>query len=212
MTISKHDLFCFFSGFSIQDVELHDYEVNLDRGLIILSCHNMSNYFLCKDDYIQLDGVLFQIMETSGAFFRASTTIELAENTSIMSLSVGSRLNLGVLAEKDLAHERLWMLQPSALGQASFLKSSVQDGHEYTLKLEFEASLELSSMIHQDSHLGLAGTSLTARDVLKEDGLIKFSIYCGRETREKTQFNERLPSGTQVNISEAAAIVDRTCL
>lgn len=211
MARSKNDLFCFFSGFAHQDIEVTDYQENLDLETILLSCHNTGEHSLFQDDYIQLDGVLFQIIETSGSSFKACTTFELANHTSIKNISSGSKLTLGILAEKDIAHDRLWMLQPSALSQVTYLNCSVQDGHEHTLKLDFEAPLDLASVIHQDCHLGLAGSSLTAREVSNDSFLIKFSIYCGRETREKSQFNERLKPGTRVNITEPGEIADRTC-
>lgn len=211
MTRSKKDLFCFFSGFAHQDIEVNDYQENLDLRTILLTCSNTGKYSLSEEDYIQLDGVLFQIIETSGACFKASTTFELANCTSIKNISPGSKLTLGILAEKDIMHDRLWMLQPSALSQVTYRSCSVLDGHEHTLKLDFEAPLDLASVVHQDCHLGLAGASLTAREVSSDELLIKFSIYCGRETREKSQFNERLKPGTRVNITEPGAIEDRTC-
>lgn len=211
MAKSKNDLFCFFSGFAHQDIEVHDYLENIELKTILLTCRNTGKHVLSKDDYIQLDGVLFQIIETSGSCFKACSTFELANNTSIKNINTGSKLTLGILAEKDIAHDRLWMLQPSALSQVRYLNCSVLDGHEYTLKLDFEAPLELASVIHQDCHLGLAGSSLTAREVSSDSHLIKFSIYCGRETREKSQFNEYLKPGVRVNITEPGEIEDRTC-
>lgn len=211
MAISKNDLFCFFSGFAHQEIEVCDYQENIDIGTILLTCHNLGKHALSKDDYIQMDGVLFQIIETSGSRFIACTTFELANLTSIKNISCGSKLALGILAEKDITHDRLWMLQPSASGLVTYLNCSVLDGHEHTLKLDFAAPLDLAPVIHEDCHLGLAGSGLTAREVSRDSFLIKFSIYCGRETREKSQFNERLKPGTQINITEPGAIEDRTC-
>ncbi|MGQ3889066.1 hypothetical protein ACQUW5_08545 [Legionella sp. CNM-1927-20] len=78
--------------------------------------------------------------------------------------------------------------------------------HQHTLKLDFEASTDLAPIIQEEHHLGLAGSSLTAREVVKENNLVKFSIYCGRETQESTQFNATLKPDTQVNITEPAKI------
>ncbi|WP_238552797.1 hypothetical protein, partial [Legionella oakridgensis] len=211
MPRSNDDLFCFFSGFAHQDIEVHEYQEHLETKTVILTCHNLGKHSLSKDDYIQLDGVLFQVIETNGSYFKACSTFELVNDTSIKNLSPGSKLTLGILAEKDISHEQLWMLQPSALSQVTYLSCSVLHGHEHTLKLDFEAPPNLASVIHQDCHLGLAGSSLTARDVSKESHLIKFSIYCGRETREKSQFNQTLKPGTRINITEPAEIEDRTC-
>ncbi len=211
MARSKNDLFCFFSVFAHQDIDVTDYQENHDLETILLTCHNAGEHSLFQDDYIHLDGVLFQIIETSSSSFKACTTFELANHTSIKNISPGKKLTLGILAEKDIAHDRLWMLQPSALSQVTYLNCSVQEGHEHTLKLDFEAPLDLAPVIHQDCHLGLAGSSLTVREVSNDDFLIRFSIYCGRETREKSQFNERLKPGTRVNITEPGEIADRTC-
>ncbi|WP_019217761.1 hypothetical protein [Legionella tunisiensis] len=211
MPRSMNDLFCFFSGFAHQDIEVNDYQENLELGTILLTCRNTGKHLLSKDDYIQLDGVLFQIVESKDSCFKACSTFELVNNTSVKNISLGSKLTLGILAEKDIAHDRLWMLQPSALSQVTYLNCSVLEGHEHTLKLDFEAPLALAPIIHQDCHLGLAGSSLTAREVSSADLLLKFSIYCGRETREESQFNERLNPGSRINITEPGEIVDRTC-
>ena len=209
MPRSNDDLFCFFSGFAHQDVIVDGYQEDRELKIVILTCRNISHHQLSSDDYIQLDGVLFQIIENSSSYFKACSTFELVNDTSVRNIDLGSRLTLGILAEKDLSHERLWMLQPSVLSQVTYLNCSELDGHEHTLKLNFEASASLASVIHQDCHLGLAGSSLTAREVSSDSHLIKFSIYCGRETREKSQFNQSLRPGTRVNITESAEIEDR---
>ena len=100
----------------------------------------------------------------------------------------------------------MWMLQPSALGEVTYRGYSVLDGHEHTLKMDFEAPAEMAPLIHEDCHLGLAGSSLTARKVVTDSHLIKFSIYCGRETREHSQFNQDLLPGTRVNITQPGEI------
>jgi hypothetical protein len=41
---------------------------------------------------------------------KASSTIELVDNTSIKRAKSGDKLALGILAEKDLAHDCMWML------------------------------------------------------------------------------------------------------
>lgn len=212
MAKNKNDIFCFFSGFAHQEIEVKGYQENLELQTVILTCHNMGKHPLSINDYIQLDGVIFQLIESNHFSFKVSSTFELVNHTSIKNVKLGSKLTLGILAEKDIAHECLWMLQPSALSHVTYLNYSVQEGHENTLKLDFEAPIELASLIHQDSHLGLAGSSLTAREVFNNDNhLIKFSIYCGRETRENTQFNQNLKPGTSVNFTERAGVEDRTC-
>jgi len=49
----------------------------------------------------------------------------------------------------------------------------------------------------------------TARSVVKNNHLINFSIYCGRETREQSHFNQHLPLQTRVNITEPSEIENR---
>lgn len=212
MPRSNDKLFCFFSGFAHRDIELLDFQNDFDRGVVLLECKNQGEHTLLTGNYIQLNGVLFEVVETFGASFKASSTIELVDNTSIKRAKSGDKLTLGILAEKDLAHDCMWMLQPSALGEVTYNGYSVLEGHEHTLKMDFEASAEMAPLIQEDCHLGLAGSSLTVHKVVADSHLIKFSIYCGRETREKSQFNQDLPPGTRVNITEPAEIENRLAL
>lgn len=210
MQRSNENLFCFFSGFADRNIEIFDYQNDIEGGLVLLSCKYQGELSLTTGDYIQLDGVLFKIIENISSTFKASSTIELINNTSIERAKAGDKLTLGILAKKDLTHSLMWMLQPSALGEVTYNGYSIQEGHEQTLKLDFEASLDKTHLIQEDCHLGLAGSSLTAKEVITSSHLIKFSIYCGRETREKSKFNQDLPLGTSVNITEAASFVEIT--
>lgn len=210
MQRSNDNLFCFFSGYTHRNIELIDYQYDFERGLVLLSCKNQSENSLSTDDYIQLDGVLFEVVETLDSCFKASSTIELINNTSIKRSKAGDKLTLGILAEKDLRHKLMWMLQPTALGEVTYNGYSIQEGHEHTLKLDFNATLDKTFLIQENCHIGLAGTSLTAKEVVMDSHLLKFSIYCGRETRERTQFNQDLPLGTGVNITESASFVEIT--
>lgn len=208
MPRTHDELFCFFSGFAHRNIELLDYQNDFEQGVVLLSCKNQSGHSLLIGDYIQLDGVLFEVVETVGSSFKVSSTIELVNDTSIKRAKAGDKLTLGILAEKDLAHKCMWMLQPSALGEVTYNGYSVLEGHEHTLKLDFEASPDKAHLIQENYHLGLAGSSLTAKEVMTDSHLIKFSIYCGRETRAKSPFNQDLPLGTKVNITEAAIFVE----
>jgi len=67
--------------------------------------------------------------------------------------------------------------------------------------------VKISDAITENCHIGLSGSSVTAKEVNKTADLVKFSIYCGRETREKTIFNEKLPLNSLINVNEAAAVV-----
>lgn len=212
MPKSNDKLFCFFSGFAHRDIELLDYQNDFEQGVVLLDCKNQGEHRLLTGDYIQLNGVLFEVVETFGLSFKASSTMELVNNTSIKRAKSGDKLTLGILAEKDVAHDCMWMLQPSALGEVTYNGYSVLESHEHTLKMDFEASVEMAPLIQEDCHLGLAGSSLTARKVVADSHLIKFSIYCGRETREQSQFNQDLPPGTRVNITEPAEIENRLSL
>lgn len=199
------NLFCFFSGFVHQDVEVTTIQRDVEKGLVIVQCQNNGNKLIQENDYIQLQGVLFQVTETYDVYFTASSTVELLEQTTLSQIKIGDKLSLGILAENDRSHSALWMLQPSAARKAVYKGYSVLETHEHTLKLDFEASTECASSIQDNQHLGLDGASLTAREVKLED-MLKFSIYCGRETREKTAFNSDLSIGTEINLTEAAGI------
>ena len=209
MPKSSKELFCFFSGFSHLVIELLDYHCNFERGTVLLACENQGEHELSEGEYIQLNGVLFIVIETSGSHFKASSTRELINNTSIDRTRVGEKLTLGILAEKDLVHDHMWMLQPSALDEVTYCGYSLLEAHEHTLKLDFEAPIGMEPLIQENCHLGLAGSSLTVRQVILDSHLIKFSIYCGRETREQSQFNQDLIPGTRVNITAPAEIETR---
>lgn len=114
------ELFCFFSGFSHRNIELLDYQNDVEQGVVLLSCHNQSEHLLLMGDYIQLDGVLFEVIETVGSSFKASSTLDLVNDTSIKRAKAGDKLALGILAEKDLAHHCMWMLQPTAIGEVTY--------------------------------------------------------------------------------------------
>lgn len=208
MQRKNEKLFCFFSGYAHRDITLVARDEDHIHGTVILSCKNNGmHYSLYKGEYIQLDGVLFEIIDVNGSDFKASSTAELVNTTSLNHAKSGDLLTLSVLAEIDLLHDWQWMLHPSICGLVTYKNYSVQKGHEHTLKLDFEASIEFDSIIKEDCHIGLAGSSLTAREVKPENHLLKFSIYCGRETRENSQFNQDLQPNTQVNLTAPAEIV-----
>ena len=206
----KSDLFCFFSGFAHRDIELVELSEDPLLKIITLHCVNQGKHAVLTGDYIQLDGVLFKVTSHKEGSFKACTTFELAEGTSIKEACPGNQLTLGILAEQDVDHSDLWMLHPSAAGRVTYQKCSVLAGHEHTLKLDFTTSPDLASAITEGCHLGLAGSSLTAREVGSTESHLFFSIYCGRETRENSQFNASLTPGTQVNVTEAAGIYHST--
>jgi len=205
----RPDSFCFFSGFAERVIELIEATEDLTLKIITLRCVNQGKYALIAGDYIQLDGVLFQVKHSTQAtakkvaIFTAMTTFELADETSIKTASPGKKLALGILADHDFEHLNLWTLQPSAKQVVTYQKHSVLAGHTHTLKLDFTAPLSLSGLIQENRHLGLSGSSLTAREVSYSETQVFFSIYCGRETREKSEFNSRLAPGTEINLTEA---------
>jgi len=203
----QDSLFCFFSGFSHQDATVVEYSEDADLKVVTLHCINTGKRHVLTGDYIQLDGVLFEVIEVGDDQFKARSTFELVEDTTLKALPPGSRLILSVLAENDLTHEQLWMLQPSAFGKICYQGYRVQPGHQHTLELQFEAPKSMAAIIKEDSHLGLNGASLTARNVSIDGEVIKFSIYAGRETRESSPFNETLEPGTMINLTEAADVI-----
>ncbi|MBA2656759.1 MAG: hypothetical protein H0U70_07200 [Tatlockia sp.] len=71
MSKSKNELFCFFSGFAQRDVEIIQYDKDLDIEIVILTCQNHGKHKLLTGNYIQLDGVLFELIETNNFYFKA---------------------------------------------------------------------------------------------------------------------------------------------
>ncbi|MBA2656760.1 MAG: hypothetical protein H0U70_07205 [Tatlockia sp.] len=59
--------------------------------------------------------------------------------------------------------------------------------HQHTLKLDFEAPIEFSTVIQPDHHMGLAGSSLTAKEISHENNWIKFSIYCWNSRKKQVR-------------------------
>ncbi|MBA2710360.1 MAG: hypothetical protein H0U57_07205 [Tatlockia sp.] len=210
MAKSKDELFCFFSGYAHNNVEVIESDENTELKIMILICKYHGKHKLSKGNYIQLDGVLFELIESNDSNFKACSTVEMIKDTSIKRVKSGSKLALGILAENDLSQECIWMLQPSALGQVTYKNHSLLEGHEHTLKLDFEAPAEFSSVIQTNYHLGLAGSSLTAKQISQESNSIKFSIYCGKEKRDNSLYNQNLMPGSKVYLSEPVSIEDRT--
>ncbi len=207
--LKKQDLFCYFSGYSHGIIEITSVTQDDEKATIELTCYNRGEYKLSENEYIQLDGVPFQITSCWNQLFTATTTIELVKDTSLAQPKNGDMLNLGILAENDFTHTMLWMLQPSTKGIVVYTGWSNIKGHQHTLQLDFKAPEQLEDVIKGNIHLGLNGASLTAQNVTKEDGWTKFSIFCGQETREKTKFNERLPCNSKINLTEGAAVIKR---
>ena len=200
-------LFCYFSGYAQLNVTLTQYHFNTITRTLGVEGENESQHRLREGEHIQLKGVLFVVTSTQQSSFKASTTFELLNPSATMPITTGEKYSLGILAEYDETHNDLWMLQPSVSGVVAYRGCSVLDGHEHTLKLNFEAPLLFDEAIQDGKHIGLEGSSLTVQEVKRESDLIKFSIYCGRETREKTRFNEKLPKDTLINFNEPAAVV-----
>ena len=198
-------LFCYFSGYTELSVSLHQHVFNTST-LLVTGNHNQTHQ-LKVGEHIQLDGVLFEVTASNHPLFSASTTIAMLENTKFEHVPFQGKLNLGILTMFDEMHDQCWMLQPSASYTVTYKGYSSLEDHTHTIKLNFEAPLKLAELITENQHLGLDGASLTAREVKKETNLLKFSIYAGRDTREKSRFNETLPLDTLVNFTAPAAIV-----
>ena len=194
-------LFCYFSGYASNDVELTGYQYNGNNGTLTIDCINQGSHIIKAGDYIQLNGVLFEVTKKTNGSFSALTTYKLLDHAVFNPTALSTKLTLGVLTEWDAPHNCFWMLQPSVSGVVVYRGYSLLDGHEYTLKLNFEASSKFADAINENQHVGLAGVSLTAKEVTKTSHLVKFSIYCGKDTRDKTNINQLLPLDTFVNFT-----------
>ena len=205
------DLFCFFSGYTKNCLTVLKTCQREKLGVIEITLRRLNKDLFSVDEYIQLNGVLCQIIAVSNSELTVSTTSELASNTSLENIAPEQKVSLGRLANQDRDHTDLYTLQPSANGQAEFLGGSVAPGHEHTLKLDFKCPSTLS-FVQEGKYLGLSGSSLTAMNVAIIGKMIKFSIFCGKETREQTHFNRDLAVGTRVNITEPHQEVQNTTL
>lgn len=194
----KDNLFCFFSGYTNNSNRVISIKKNDRLGIveISLNIHNQETFLI--GEYIQLNGVICEVIAYNEKNITVSTTRELLSNTSLENITLGSKLNLGRLAEKEKDKKELYTLHPAPFGKAIFYKSSILANHQHTLKLDFICSDEHE--IKEDNYIGLLGSSLTPKDVLNKNGKILFSIYCGKETRENTNFNGNLDIGTEVDI------------
>jgi riboflavin synthase alpha subunit len=197
--------FCFFSGYAKRGLKLLQREIL--AGVLHLKFSTGIDKF-SVDEYIQINGVLCQVLEVVSQSIKVSTTRELATGTTLLSIEVGALVHYGRLIEKDFEHEEFWPLHPSACGTATYKSWEIAGGHEHLEELKFTCPAKFQHLIQNDEHLGLSGCSLTARKVeLSADGLLYFSIFCGRSTRESTHFNRSLAVGTQVELTPPAVKV-----
>ncbi len=199
--LKRNKMFSYFSGYTKGQVTLSDVKTNSTRGVCYFQFDKPQRATDLKiHDNIQLDGVLACITEINEKSIIACTTIELLANTTLSSAQPGNVVNFGLNAMSEPEENTHYLLEASALGIVKLVSTHLQAGHDHTLQLNFEASATLNDII-EGQHLGLAGSSVTAQNVLHENNHTKFSIFSGRQTRELTQFNEKLAIGTEINLT-----------
>ena len=194
-----------FSGIgNIIDVINYRYDDSTLRSLmepmfplqetLVITCRTTEK--LCDvGEYIQLDGVLFEIISSSENKFEASTTLNLIEHTTITEHR--QKMVIGRLI-KDTPVEKSWPLCATSIGQITCVKVETIVGHR-TLKAVFEADLKYRSIIREDHHIGISGCSLTVKELFVDDVCIRFSIYCGKQTQEVLSF-DNVPMKFNLNV------------
>lgn len=198
--LKKQQLFCQFTGYSKGQLKILGISHDADNGTHRFELRMTRFLYIRRHDNIQLDGVLACVTHIDKYTLTACTTDELIEMTSLSTVKVGDSVNVGLSAMNDLLENSHYLLEASVMGSVELVSSHLQEGHEHTWQLNFKA-LNLDSEIANDQHLGLAGVSLTAKNVTHLANLTTFSIFCGKQTREQTQFNETMTVGTRVNFT-----------
>ncbi len=194
--------FCFFSGFTKGMVEVKEIKKDDDLKIFHIVLSIPENLNKKHSRYIQLDGVLCEILYQEKNIMIVSTTFELVENTSLKNIKIRNSVSLGVLAESEPIENQGYLLHPSAGSFAKLTNISLLAGHKHTLKLDFEYFGNPEDL-QENKHIGMAGSSLTVQNVSHGNGLSRFSIYAGKQTQENTCFNRGMPVDQIVNVTLA---------
>lgn len=198
--MKKQQMFCHFTGYSKGQFKILDITRDMEKGVCSFLLRYTSLIEFKQHDNIQLDGVLACITKVNKYTITVCTTDELIASTSLSAVKKDDLVNIGLSAMNEVLENTHYLLEASVMGSVELVSSHQQEGHEYTWQLNFKA-LNLHGEIANDQHLGLAGVSLTAKNVSHQANLTRFSIFCGRQTREQTQFNESMAVGTRINFT-----------
>ncbi|MBI2786730.1 MAG: hypothetical protein HYX60_10720 [Legionella longbeachae] len=201
----KTKLFCFFTGSTKGLVELTNVEKNEENETyqFTISLPSDFNDIITKNTYIQLNGILCQVIDCNNKNITISTTFELVANTNLKNSSKGKKVSLGLPAIYENIDDQMFFIHPSSSFTANIEQISILTGHQYTLKIDL--SCDSSSIdLEEEKHIGFSGSSLLVRELktIEKEGLHRFSIYAGKQTQEKTAFNRQLLNvGDVVNIN-----------
>lgn len=210
----NHHLFCFFKGSTKGLFEVGESEKIAEKGLYHI---HLPSVFLKKElmvvmgDYIQLDGVLCQVIEAEHEVTAdhnqykwdivASTTVELVEGTTLKDVAKGSNVSLGLMAIRE--EEAQFFIHPSVSKQARCIKIEETVGSRDQPVVRFDFSCAAGD-ISQDHHVGLAGSAFYIKSAEENQGVINFTIFAGKESQANTRFNkEALKVGELVNVNVA---------
>lgn len=191
--------FCQFTGYTKGLIELTAIHHDEEKGIYeyTLATNNLTENLQLHSN-IQLNGVLGCIVKVDPTQIVVSTADELVMASGLSHVQLGDHLSLGLNAMMEPLENSHYLLDASATKIVELSSAHVQPGHEHTYQLNFTASERLDE-IQEDKHIGLNGSSLTAKNVKHDNNITTFSIFCGRATRETSQFNEQMAIGAKVN-------------
>ncbi|OGT53979.1 MAG: hypothetical protein A3F43_02275 [Gammaproteobacteria bacterium RIFCSPHIGHO2_12_FULL_42_10] len=201
-TTAQDRLFCYFTGYTKGMIEITDIKIDEVLKIIHFSVYLPDKALCDQSHYIQLDGVLCQILEKNEHTVTVSTTFELIENTTLKNAVKGTKVCLGILAEAESVENQAFLIHPSATTSATVENVSILSGHRYTVKIDLSCETAKTPELVEEKHVGIAGSSLLVRELKISAGLSRFSIYSSRETRENTRLNQQqIKHGDVVNIT-----------
>lgn len=198
---TSKQLFCFFSGYTKGIGEITKVKSNDKLKIYEMNIKLPEGMDFPNLTYVQLDGVLGQVVDSNENQITVNTTFELAENTTLKEVRIGKKISLGILAEMEKLEDQNFLIHPSASLVATVENISILTGHRYTLKIDLSCQSN-KLKLEEEKHIGFSGSSLLVRELKQKDGLYHFSIYAGKQTQEKTAFNKQLLHvGDKVNIT-----------
>lgn len=204
-------LFCFFKGSTKGLFEVGTIEKSYERKVYTI---NLPNVFLMKDyilkigDYLQLNGVLCEIIKAEYETTKeenkykwslvVSTTFELVENTN---LKEGCKISLGIMAIKD--DNAQFFIHPSTTKQAKCINTQETLGSHGQAVMRFDFSCAKGD-IHQNHHVGIDGSAFYVKSAEENEEIINFTIFSGQGSWTNTRLNKNdTKIGDLVNINVA---------
>jgi riboflavin synthase alpha subunit len=198
---SKKSLFPYFTGYTKGQFQILEKTQNTENGTHQFKISLDADLLFKKRDIVQLDGILFEVIEHAGNHLIVSTTDELINNTALKNKQNGDKISLGIVANLEPKENTGYLIEASSQGIVTVISNQVQPDHQYTRQIDLYSEYE-SPLIQEGQHIGLSGSSLTVRNLQKYNGGLRFSIFCGKQTQEISCFNEKLEPGAQINFTE----------